>query len=44
MVIRPKLEDVDRLLTVVHNFLGEKYNTSAIPGIALRELASKLQK
>jgi len=44
MVIRPKIDNMDRFMTIIHNFLGEKYNISALPRIALNELSSKMQK
>ncbi len=43
LIIRPKLEDKDKFMTNLQNFLGEKYNTSAIPKIAFNQLKSKLE-
>jgi hypothetical protein len=43
MIIRPKIEDKDRFLLLINNYLGEKYNLSAVRQIGLRELKSKLK-
>jgi hypothetical protein len=34
LIIRPKLEDKEKFLTVIHNFLGEKYNLGSLPKFA----------
>ncbi len=38
LIIRPKLEDKEKFLTVIHNFLGEKYNLSSLPKFAMNEV------
>lgn len=43
MIIRPKLENIERFMLVLNNYLGEHYNTTAIAKIGLRELKNKLK-
>ena len=44
MIIRPKVQDLDRFLLVLNNYLGEEYNFAAIRQLGLRELKSKLKR
>lgn len=43
MIIRPKLEDMQRFMVIINNYLGEKYNSYAVGQIGLRELKCKLK-
>jgi hypothetical protein len=43
MIIRPHLEDKEKFMLVVNNYLGEKYNIAAIGQIGLKELKAKLK-
>lgn len=43
MIIRPKLENIEKFMLVINNYLGEKYNLSAIGQISIRELKAKLK-
>jgi len=36
MIIRPKVENMEKFMLVINNYLGEKYNISAIGQIGLR--------
>lgn len=44
MIIRPKLQDKDRFLVIINNYLGEKYNMQAVRQMGLRELKAKLKQ
>lgn len=41
-IIRPNVEDKEKLLNILQGFIGEKYNLAAIPKYAFNEFLRKI--